>query len=294
MPSRKLKLGSLTTSQCEEIVLKKNLKSVVDLEREFPSPAVVKKFLSETSIFFPGVPMRRLYKQYKTKQDEYRIETETRESELPKKEVRMEKERESSVKEIGDVKEEKPAKRGRSKRKISTQSDEELNEKQVKKARRKKDKDKKASEEKKEDIAKGNLSEQTRKKRGREEYEEEAQRPGHAERKSSRRSRGTHEEEQEEQKDTHSESSKRKKRKTMESELEANSVPTTEDVKSEDSRASVDEKKADLLWTEKYQPECSSEIMGNASSVSRLKSWLEAWKIKREKTLRKELELQKK
>lgn len=49
-----------------------------------------------------------------------------------------------------------------------------------------------------------------------------------------------------------------------------------------------------IPWTERYQPNCASEIMANANSVARLKSWLNEWKIKREKTLRKELEQQKK
>lgn len=33
-----------------------------------------------------------------------------------------------------------------------------------------------------------------------------------------------------------------------------------------------------LLWTEKYQPEHSSEIVGNSALVKKLKSWLLEWK----------------
>ena len=49
----------------------------------------------------------------------------------------------------------------------------------------------------------------------------------------------------------------------------------------------------DALWTELYRPLHSTEVMANASSVSKLRSWLQEWKIKREKTLRKELQQQK-
>ena len=50
---------------------------------------------------------------------------------------------------------------------------------------------------------------------------------------------------------------------------------------------------SDALWTDLYRPVHSTEVMANASAVSKLRSWLEEWKIKREKTLRKELQQQK-
>lgn len=49
----------------------------------------------------------------------------------------------------------------------------------------------------------------------------------------------------------------------------------------------------DTLWTDLFRPLHSTEVMANASAVSKLRSWLEEWKIKREKTLRKELQQQK-
>ncbi|XP_056309473.1 ATPase family AAA domain-containing protein 5 [Danio aesculapii] len=38
--------------------------------------------------------------------------------------------------------------------------------------------------------------------------------------------------------------------------------------------------KEDVLWTEKYQPQHSSEIIGNMESVRRLHSWLKEWKLR--------------
>ncbi|XP_035262190.1 ATPase family AAA domain-containing protein 5b [Anguilla anguilla] len=34
----------------------------------------------------------------------------------------------------------------------------------------------------------------------------------------------------------------------------------------------------DVLWTEKYQPQHSNEVVGNSAAVKRLRSWLEEWK----------------
>uniref|UniRef100_A0A8C1EXA7 ATPase family AAA domain containing 5a n=1 Tax=Cyprinus carpio carpio TaxID=630221 RepID=A0A8C1EXA7_CYPCA len=38
--------------------------------------------------------------------------------------------------------------------------------------------------------------------------------------------------------------------------------------------------KEDVLWTEKYQPQHSSEVIGNMESVRRLHSWLKEWKLR--------------
>ncbi|KAL1278013.1 hypothetical protein QQF64_024686 [Cirrhinus molitorella] len=41
-----------------------------------------------------------------------------------------------------------------------------------------------------------------------------------------------------------------------------------------------DRVKEDVLWTEKYQPQHSSEVIGNMESVRRLHSWLKEWKLR--------------
>ncbi|XP_049600404.1 ATPase family AAA domain-containing protein 5 isoform X2 [Syngnathus scovelli] len=40
------------------------------------------------------------------------------------------------------------------------------------------------------------------------------------------------------------------------------------------------EAKEDVLWTEKYQPQCSGDIVGNKASVLKLHSWLKEWKLR--------------
>uniref|UniRef100_A0A8D3AL34 ATPase family AAA domain containing 5a n=1 Tax=Scophthalmus maximus TaxID=52904 RepID=A0A8D3AL34_SCOMX len=54
-----------------------------------------------------------------------------------------------------------------------------------------------------------------------------------------------------------------------------------------DDFVSSDLVKEDVLWTEKYQPQHSSEIIGNTASVRRLHSWLKEWKLRADREERK-------
>ncbi|KAM3863860.1 ATPase family AAA domain-containing protein 5 [Diretmus argenteus] len=45
--------------------------------------------------------------------------------------------------------------------------------------------------------------------------------------------------------------------------------------------------KEDVLWTDKYQPQHSSDIIGNTASVRRLHSWLKEWKLRTDREERK-------
>ncbi|XP_060946846.1 ATPase family AAA domain-containing protein 5 [Limanda limanda] len=45
--------------------------------------------------------------------------------------------------------------------------------------------------------------------------------------------------------------------------------------------------KEEVLWTDKYQPQHSSDIMGNTASVRRLHSWLKEWKLRADRDERK-------
>ena len=251
----------------------------------------MKKVLSEVSSCFPGVPIKRLYKQYKNKEGKKEQES------LP--ETSKEEKDDTKAKHGKDCfnKHKKREQKERMKRKISIESDELIEKQQKKVPRTNEMKEKKKMIEKSLTVENKNDSSGSRKKRRREE-EKKVSNEQNVKRKSSRlqyRSENDKNKKESKPEDNQAESSKRKKRKTVEDVTPKQLVEKEE--KSEDSRLSLDEKrnpdKRDLLWTEKYQPDCSSEVMGNASSVSRLRSWLEAWKIKREKTLRKELEMQK-
>ncbi|XP_075994842.1 ATPase family AAA domain-containing protein 5 isoform X2 [Genypterus blacodes] len=45
--------------------------------------------------------------------------------------------------------------------------------------------------------------------------------------------------------------------------------------------------KEDMLWTDKYQPQHSSDILGNTASVRKLHSWLKEWKLRTDREERK-------
>uniref|UniRef100_A0A8C4DRS7 AAA+ ATPase domain-containing protein n=1 Tax=Dicentrarchus labrax TaxID=13489 RepID=A0A8C4DRS7_DICLA len=46
----------------------------------------------------------------------------------------------------------------------------------------------------------------------------------------------------------------------------------------------------DVLWTDKYSPQHSSEVIGNSASVNKLQSWLKKWKLRADCEERRKLE----
>ncbi|XP_008275780.1 ATPase family AAA domain-containing protein 5b [Stegastes partitus] len=46
----------------------------------------------------------------------------------------------------------------------------------------------------------------------------------------------------------------------------------------------------DVLWTDKYSPQDSSEVVGNSASVKRLHSWLKKWKLRADRDERRKME----
>ncbi|XP_041095727.1 ATPase family AAA domain-containing protein 5-like isoform X2 [Polyodon spathula] len=51
--------------------------------------------------------------------------------------------------------------------------------------------------------------------------------------------------------------------------------------------AKQDSVKEDVLWTEKYQPQHSSEVIGNSGAVKKLHSWLKEWKLRADREEKK-------
>ncbi|KAK1877528.1 ATPase family AAA domain containing protein 5 [Dissostichus eleginoides] len=54
-----------------------------------------------------------------------------------------------------------------------------------------------------------------------------------------------------------------------------------------ESAGQKDVMKEDVLWTDKYQPQHTSDIIGNTASVRRLHSWLKEWKLRADREERK-------
>ncbi|XP_034544074.1 ATPase family AAA domain-containing protein 5b isoform X2 [Notolabrus celidotus] len=46
----------------------------------------------------------------------------------------------------------------------------------------------------------------------------------------------------------------------------------------------------DVLWTDKYSPQHSSEVIGNSGSVNKLQSWLQKWKLRADHEERRKME----
>ncbi|EDO28935.1 predicted protein [Nematostella vectensis] len=262
------------------------------------SSAMVKKVLSDISAHYPGIPVKKLYKQYKAKEDEARS--------FAKVKAGYPTEKEDSI--DGMVDEKNKAKisknksvktKGGSKRKLSVESGEEGScKKQLKKEQFDEEVlDKgKIKEDKKPDKR---FSRKGQKRERSVDYQSECQR------RSTRTRTPSSKIEPEGKVEKKTETSKTKKRKTMDDSTDDirktdktdGETKTPKTLPSEDSRLSQEGQRAasvqELPWSERFKPTCSSEVMGNASTTTRLRTWLEQWKIKREKTLRKELELQK-
>ncbi|KAG7227667.1 hypothetical protein INR49_029428 [Caranx melampygus] len=49
----------------------------------------------------------------------------------------------------------------------------------------------------------------------------------------------------------------------------------------------------DALWTDKYHPQCSNEVIGNSVQVNKLHSWLKKWKLRADCSERRKMEEQK-
>ncbi|XP_070779404.1 ATPase family AAA domain-containing protein 5 [Enoplosus armatus] len=68
---------------------------------------------------------------------------------------------------------------------------------------------------------------------------------------------------------------------------EEDSVVVLDDLLSGEDTGKKDIVKEDMLWTDKYQPQHSSDIIGNTASVRRLHSWLKEWKFRADREERK-------
>ncbi|XP_039680984.1 ATPase family AAA domain-containing protein 5 [Perca fluviatilis] len=75
--------------------------------------------------------------------------------------------------------------------------------------------------------------------------------------------------------------------KTAPIQSEDDSVVVIDDLLLGENPGKKDVVKEDVLWTDKYQPQHSSDIIGNTASVRRLHSWLKEWKLRTDREERK-------
>lgn len=278
----------------------------------FPE-AVIKKILSELALFYPGVPLRKLYKRYASKLEKYKASIETGdnkqlalERKVPKDDTKKDEKLLESKEGPREVNVDSlPCKKGRGKRRLSSDS----GVGQEKKIARKSGNFSVTLPCKGQGLVGDQSARKSCKKRQREEDKDHLQEKACKGRRLSTRLQ--------EKKQTCTEdkivdnnlpqklemsSSRKKRKRTTDCDLGVTEIHTVskEQLTCAIPGAPTDSKSGktvsglnDALWTDLYRPVHSTEVMANASAVSKLRSWLEEWKVKREKTLRKELQQQK-
>lgn len=265
-------------------------------------------------MFYPGVPLRKLYKRYASKLEKYKASIESGENnqlalerKVPTDHTKKDEKLLESKEGLQEVNADRlPRKKGRGKRQLS--SDGGVG--QEKKIARKSGNFSATLPCKDQGLVGDQSARKSCKKRQREEDKDHLQEKACKGRRLSTRLQ--------EKKQTCAEdksvdnnvpqklemsSSRKKRKRTTDCDLDVTEVIHTvskerltcaipgapTDSKSDKTVSVLN----DALWTDLYRPVHSTEVMANASAVSKLRSWLEEWKIKREKTLRKELQQQK-
>ena len=275
-------------------------------QQNFPE-AVTKKVLLELALFYPGVPLRKLYKRYASKLEKHKKSSVSVES----KQVAIENmaqvsDRKSSPK-LSDDSEEKQdlvnRKKGKVKRRLSSDG----GVFQEKKVARKSKQSPASLPSESQDLLMDQSVNKSCKKRGREEDNDQGQEKVTKGRRLSTRlqkKKACLDSESVDNLEQVEATSNRKKRRRIsdhQKEVKETSEPSIEQGNPFESDIQIGPEKEknavegfvdDTLWTDLFHPLHSTEVMANASGVSKLRSWLEEWKVKREKTLRKELQQQ--
>lgn len=276
-------------------------------QQNFPE-AVTKRVLLELALFYPGVPLRKLYKRYASKLEKHKKSCAAVES----KQVATENtapvnDRKSNPKPFDDSEEKHDLvnrKKGKVKRRLSSDG----GVFQEKKVARKSEQSPISLPCESQGLLMDRSVNKSCKKRGREEENDQGQEKGTKGRRLSTRLQKKktclESESGDNLEQVEPTSSRKKRRRTSDHQKETKetSEPSIEQgnpfesdvlVASDKEKNSVEGFVNDTLWTDLFHPLHSTEVMANASAVSKLRSWLEEWKVKRERTLRKELQQQK-
>lgn len=267
------------------------------------SEAVTKKVILELALFYPGVPLRKLYKRYASKLVKHKeLSVAVESKQVYAENTAPVSDRKSHPKPFDDN-EEKHDLVSKVKRTLSSDGD--VSKK--KKVARKSEQSPASLPCEGQDLLKDQSVNKSCKKRGREEENDQGQEKGTKERRLSTRLQKKNislecESVDDDLEQVEATSNRKKRRRTMKDVKQTSEPSVVEQGKSTESDEPVTSNKEknsvegfvnDTLWTDVFRPLHSTEVMANASAVSKLRSWLEEWKIKREKTLRKELQQQK-
>ncbi|KAI8500969.1 ATPase AAA domain-containing protein 5 [Branchiostoma belcheri] len=279
-----LHLGSITTC---------TLKDVTDREPRTPVPqlphAVCKSLVAEIGTYCPGVPVRRVYKRYRSRYLEHQgheHQEQSQDSSQPTSqpvattEPTALKDKKSNKRKLSEVTEGQDHNTNKRK-KTEEEPEGQRNSPEGQESRKR---GRLSRRSKMADRNKGQQSNTPKESDG----EGGRRRSGRAKRNSS----------PSQEKEEPRRSSRRASRKQDEENKEQSQeeVKIVEEAPTECSESNQDGIQ-ESLWTDKYQPRSSSEVIGNTGAMKKLKGWLHDWKIRADKEMRrmmKEMKKQKK
>ncbi|XP_066291037.1 ATPase family AAA domain-containing protein 5-like [Branchiostoma lanceolatum] len=257
-----------------------------------PLPHVVcKSLVAEIGTYCPGVPVRRVYKRYRSRylehqghehqeQDPSQTVSQLASQPVTSTEPKAVKDKKSNKRKLSEVTEGQDHNTSKRKR-TEEESEGQGNSPEVQESRKRgrlSRKSKMADRNKGQEL---NTAQQSDGEGGR-------RRTGRTKRNSS-----PSEEKEEPKRSSRRVSRKQEEQKKEDSEEE---VKIVEEAPTESGEISQDGIQ-DSLWTDKYQPRSSSEVIGNTGAMKKLKGWLHDWKIRADKEMRrmmKEMKKQKK
>ncbi|CAH1274426.1 ATAD5 [Branchiostoma lanceolatum] len=277
-----LHLGAVTTCTHKDI-----------LEREPRAPVpplphvVCKSLVAEIGTYCPGVPVRRVYKRYRSRylehqghehQEQDPSQTTTSQT-VASTEPSAVKDKKSNKRKLSEVTEGQDHNTNKRKR-TEEESEGQGNSPEVQESRKRGRLSRKS---KMADRSKGRESNTAQQSDG----EGGKRRNGRTKRNSS-----PSEEKEEPRRSSRRVSKKQEEQKKEDSEEEVKIVEAATE-----SGETSEDGIQDSLWTDKYQPRSSSEVIGNTGAMKKLKGWLQDWKIRADKEMRrmmKEMKKQKK
>ncbi|XP_078611468.1 ATPase family AAA domain-containing protein 5-like [Branchiostoma floridae x Branchiostoma japonicum] len=276
-----LHLGAVTTCAYKDILQKEPRTPVPPLPH-----AVCKSLVAEIGTYCPGVPVRRVYKRYRSRYMEHQGQDHqeqdpsqtTTSQPVANTEPPAVKDKKSNKRKLSEVTE---GQDHNSKKRKTTEEDTE---------------GQRNSPEGQESRKRGRLSRKSKmadRSKGQESNTLQLSDGEGGRRRSGRTKRNSSPSEEKEEPRRSSRRASKKQEKKEDSEDEVKVVEAAPTESGDTNQDGIQ----DSLWTDKYQPRSSSEVIGNTGAMKKLRGWLHDWKIRADKEMRrmmKEMKKQKK
>ncbi|XP_035695696.1 ATPase family AAA domain-containing protein 5-like [Branchiostoma floridae] len=278
-----LHLGAVTTCAYKDILQKEPRTPVPPLPH-----AVCKSLVADIGTCCPGVPVRRVYKRYRSRYMEHQGHEHQKQD--PSQTTVSQPVTSTEPPAVQDKKS--------NKRKLSEVTEGQDHNSKKRKTTEEDSEGQRNSPEGQESRKRGRLSRKSKMADRSKGQESNTLQPSDGEggrRRSGRTKRNASpsEEKEEPRRSSRRASKKQEEEKKEDSEEE---VKVVEEAPTESGDTNQDGIQ-DSLWTDKYQPRSSSEVIGNTGAMKKLRGWLHDWKIRADKEMRrmmKEMKKQKK